>query len=136
MPEPEVVFIAKPYFEYPGDRFFPETPFEGGDLLWPYIRKEFIALSEENIQFKDEITRLRAENKSLKKKVAVLEQNSEIELRDITREKAKKEIEAFFKEHDGETIYPSDVMFALGLDHYLVSEICQELEKEGKIKAL
>jgi len=59
-----------------------------------------------------------------------------LEIREIPRKQAKDEIRAFFKSHDGETIYPSDIMEALALDYDLVYEICEELEEEGKVKSI
>lgn len=59
-----------------------------------------------------------------------------LQLREIPREQAKEEIRKFFQDHHGEAIYPSDILEALHLDYDLVYEICEELEKEGKIKGL
>ena len=55
-----------------------------------------------------------------------------IELRDIPREQAKKEIEALFEK--GERLYYSSIALTEKLGLPLVVEICDELMKEGKIK--
>jgi hypothetical protein len=59
-----------------------------------------------------------------------------MQLREIPREQAKAEIRKFFQDHHGESVYPSDILDSLHLDYDLVCEICEELEKEGKIKGL
>lgn len=52
--------------------------------------------------------------------------------RDMTRDEAKREIQALFAE-SGETLYYSDVAERLGLGLRLVVELCDELEEEGEI---
>ncbi len=82
---------------------------------------------------------LLAENTALKEKIAAMQATNSadlLEIRDITREQAKAEIKAYFESHHGETIYPSDIMENLHLDYDLIWELCDELEKEGKIKGL
>lgn len=54
-----------------------------------------------------------------------------IELREIPREKAKKEIKALFS--TGRTLYYSDIAMELGLDLELVVGICNELQETGEI---
>lgn len=97
-------------------------------------------LWEQCQQLKAENIKLKAENISLRKMVVAMQATNSaeqiLEIRDLSREQAKKEVRAFFKAHHGETIYPSDVMEALSLDYDLVYEICEELEQEGKIKGL
>ena len=47
----------------------------------------------------------------------------------------KTKIRAYFKEHHGETFYPSDIMETLDLDLDIVEviNICEELVSDGKI---
>jgi hypothetical protein len=94
----------------------------------------------ECLQLRMENARLKAENEGLRAKVVAMQATNSaekfLEIREIPRDQAKEEIRAFFKAHDGEAIYPSDVMEALSLDYDLVYEICEELEKEGMVKGL
>jgi len=97
------------------------------------------SLFAECLQLKMENAELKAENTALKEKVASMQANSAgelLEIREIPREQAKKEIKAYFEAHHGQNIYPSDLMDALRLDYNLVWELCNELEKEEKIKGL
>ncbi|MFQ6056415.1 MAG: hypothetical protein ACE5KT_04610 [Methanosarcinales archaeon] len=57
-----------------------------------------------------------------------------IELRDVDRETAKKEILDYYKKN--ERAYPSDVADDLRLDWDLVWEITEELEKEGQLEVI
>ncbi|MBM4275932.1 MAG: hypothetical protein FJ134_15955 [Deltaproteobacteria bacterium] len=89
---------------------------------------------------KKENAKLKADNEGLRAKVAAMQAANSaerfLEIREIPREQAKKEVRAFFEAHHGKAIYPSDVMEALALDYDLVYEICEELEKEGAVKGL
>jgi hypothetical protein len=84
----------------------------------------------------NEIIRLRRENQQLREQVAAMKTNNAeiLEIREVSKKQAKKEIRKFFKDHHGEQIYPSDIMEALAIDYDLVYEICEELEKSGEIK--
>jgi hypothetical protein len=96
-------------------------------------------LFSDYLRTKRENVDLRVENTALKEKVAVMQHNSAekiMQLREIPREQAKAEIRKFFQDHHGESVYPSDILESLHLDYDLVYEICEELEKEGKIKGL
>ena len=101
---------------------------------------EHTNLYSECLHLKAVNAELRAENESLMAKVVAMQATNSaekiLEIREIPRDQAKEEIRAFFKAHDGEAIYPSDVMEALSLDYDLVYEICEELEKEGMVKGL
>jgi len=101
---------------------------------------EHTNLYSECLRLKAVNAELRAENESLMAKVVAMQATNSaekiLEIREIPRDQAKEEIRAFFKAHDGEAIYPSDVMEALSLDYDLVYEICEELEKEGMVKGL
>lgn len=59
-----------------------------------------------------------------------------IEIRDIDRDQAKREIRQYFSDHHGENIDAADLQEALGINVFLAAEICEELEQEGKIKGL
>jgi hypothetical protein len=81
-----------------------------------------------------------AEITTLKEKIAAMQATNSakefFEIRDIPREQAKAEIKAYFESHHGEAIYPSDIMEDLRLDYDLIGELCDELEKKGKIRGL
>ena len=57
----------------------------------------------------------------------------EITLREISSGQAKTEIKQYFKEHDGETIYPSDIVEALNIDYLEIEKAFEELKNEGLI---
>ena len=59
-----------------------------------------------------------------------------IELRDIPREQAKREIRQYFNDHHGEDLYASDVGDALSLDVFLADDLMTELVEDGEIKAV
>lgn len=61
-----------------------------------------------------------------------LESIKVINIRDVSKEKAKKEIIEYLKEN--KKAYPSDVADALELDFGLVLEITKELIGEGRVK--
>lgn len=58
------------------------------------------------------------------------------ELRDVSYEDAKREIKQYFESHHGENIDAADVQEVLRIDIQMAIQICQELEREGQIKAL
>jgi hypothetical protein len=60
----------------------------------------------------------------------------EIHILDIPYEKAKGEIELYFRKHHGESIDASDIQEELGIDIFMAIDILDELENEGKIKPL
>ena len=72
----------------------------------------------------------------LKTEIALLKNAIEPEppkIRAISDAKAKSEVRAFFKEHDGEVIYPDDVAEVLNIDLMQAVRVCDALAKEGKI---
>ena len=89
---------------------------------------------------KEENALLKAKNADLEEEIAAMQANyaeaEVLEIRDIPRDQAKQEIKDYFEAHHGEDIYPSDVMEALFLDYDLISELCNELQREGKIERL
>ena len=80
-------------------------------------------------QLKDRVSALEEEVAELR---ASLANEDVIELREISRGKAKQEILELFQ--NGETLFYSDLAERLRIDLPLVVEICQELEKEGEIE--
>jgi len=61
-----------------------------------------------------------------------LESVKVIDVRDVAKEKAKKEVVEYLKEN--QRAYPSDVADALQLDFDLVLEIVKDLIEEGRAK--
>lgn len=55
------------------------------------------------------------------------------EFRQITDDRAVKEITDFIAANEGETVFPDEVAEALDLDLMKVIEICEALVEEGKI---
>ena len=53
--------------------------------------------------------------------------------RKLSKAQAKNEIRAYFAQHDGQVVYPSDIAEKLNLDYDSVLAAINELEKEGKI---
>ncbi len=53
--------------------------------------------------------------------------------RKVSKTQTKKEIRAYFAQHDGQVVYPSDIAENLTLDYDLVLVAINELEKEGKV---
>lgn len=74
---------------------------------------------------------------ALRNRVADLEAASRVDdmcdFREITNRKAKAEIAKYFREHDGENLYPSDVSRALSLPYDQVAAMMDKLTAEGKI---
>jgi predicted transcriptional regulator len=89
-----------------------------------------------------EIKNLKQELKEIKKVVGQLAEKMKslesdyIEIRDIPYAQAKDEIAKYFKEHNGENIDPADIEENLGIDFDMAFAVCEELEKEGKIKGI
>lgn len=57
-----------------------------------------------------------------------------IELRELSRKRAKKEIKEYFKKHHGEDFNAADIQEKLRIDIWDVIGILEELEKEGVVK--
>ena len=53
--------------------------------------------------------------------------------RTVSKAQAKKEIRAYFAQHDGQVVYPSEIAEDLTLDYDLVLIAVNELEKENKV---
>ena len=71
----------------------------------------------------------------LSKKVNTIE-GEDIIIRDVPYSQAKKEVAQYFKDHHGENIDAADIEEALCIKFSMAVEICEKLEKEGKIKEL
>jgi regulator of replication initiation timing len=121
-----------------------DSPTTGKDLAAKFSRAktdsiDIGCLSVFYLDLKAENASLRMENQTLRKELENTQTpgsdpESVVDCREISHEQAKKEVDSFFSDHSGETIYPSDVADALNLSYLLVEEIIEELEDEGKIR--
>lgn len=69
--------------------------------------------------------------------ISIIEKKpEEIVIRDINYDQAKSEIVRYFSDHHGKNIDVADIQRALKIDIYMALEVCDELEKERKIKSL
>ncbi len=69
--------------------------------------------------------------------ISIIEKKpEETVIRDITYRQAKKEIIKYFSDHHGENINAADIQESLHIDISLALEICDELERERKIKVV
>ncbi len=59
-----------------------------------------------------------------------------LELRDISRRQAKEEIASYFADHHGNKFDEADLQEALKISIWMIVDICEELEKEGRIKGI
>ncbi|MCK4486484.1 MAG: hypothetical protein KAU38_06970 [Desulfobacterales bacterium] len=91
-------------------------------------------------QLQNEVETLKKEVQELKE--AFLQQSQAgkylshiVELRDISYDQAKQEIAKYFEAHHGENIDAADLQEALGIEIEIAIQVCEELEKEAKIKA-
>jgi len=84
---------------------------------------------------KSELDNLRKEVERLKAQACATD-DDEIVIRDIPYKQAKDEIKAFFKDHHGESIDPTDIEERLGIDFDMAVQACEELVAEGEIKPL
>jgi len=98
------------------------TPFGGlepADVLY---------LMEENASLRQEIEQIKQKLSELEERIP---EEKVIVLREISREKAKKEIRQLFSNE--RTLYYSDIAEELRLDLKLVVDICHELQESGEI---
>ncbi len=112
----------------------------------PSVLKKIPEPSQSKSTFLDfpngEIKILKQEVQEIKKVVGHLAEKMKnlesdyIEIRDIPYDQAKDEVAKYFKEHDGENIDPADLEENLGIEFDMAFAICEELEKEGKIKGI
>jgi hypothetical protein len=110
---------------------------DAGRIPWdPYdvgmLRVQYDKVKEEKDRLQKEVETLQQQLKAAQ--ACQSDPEPVIELRDVSRKKAKAEIAKFFKKRHGEVIYASDVADELNLSYLLVEEIVKELEDEGKIK--
>lgn len=91
---------------------------------------------EENAQLRFENTYLLERIQAIEERLALLEANMPIErtvvLRNITEAEAKEEIIKLFA--SGRTLYYSDIAQELGISLKSTVEICNALQREGKIQ--
>ena len=86
---------------------------------------------------------LEEENRSYRQRIETLERQmaelfearaeSEPQVRKISKARGRREVEAYFKEHQDKIIYPSDVADALGLSFDFVAVVIEDLEEQGRI---
>lgn len=86
-------------------------------------------LLRQNQDDRNRITTLEREVAELRNAVGL----ASPEVREISRAQAIKEIKSYFEQHDGETLFPSDLSEALDLDYDLVVELIDKLETKGQI---
>jgi hypothetical protein len=84
---------------------------------------------EENLSLRQTVQTLQSQMAVISSALGL----DQTEPRDITKALAKREIRTYFREHDGEEIYPDDIADVLNLDLMQVITVCDELEKDGRI---
>lgn len=90
------------------------------------------------------VARLEQEVAVLKKEISEMKglvsrylgehEGTTLKIRDVSLDRAKEEIAAYFKEHHGEVVDAADLQEALGIDIGTAIEACEDLEEEGRIK--
>ena len=90
---------------------------------------DVLYLMEENASLRQEIEQIKQKLSELEERIP---EEKVIVLREISREKAKKEIRQLFS--SGRTLYYSDIAEELRLDLELVVDICHELQESGELK--
>ena len=89
---------------------------------------DVLYLMEENASLRQEIEQIKQKLSELEERIP---EEKVIVLREISREKAKKEIRQLFSNE--RTLYYSDIAEELRLDLKLVVDICHELQESGEI---
>jgi regulator of replication initiation timing len=89
---------------------------------------DILYLMEENASLRQEIEQIKQKLSELEERIP---EEKVIVLREISREKAKKEIRQLFSNE--RTLYYSDIAEELRLDLKLVVDICHELQESGEI---
>lgn len=89
---------------------------------------DVLYLMEENALLRQEIGQIKQKLSELEERIP---EEKVIVLREISREKAKKEIRQLFSNE--RTLYYSDIAEELRLDLKLVVDICHELQESGEI---
>ena len=98
------------------------------------LQSELARVSEENTNLRIILSNLISRVEFLEHGLSISEQV--VILREIPRDEAKSEILTLYSNiPETEDLYYSDIAIKLGLDLKLVVELCQELKKEGKLKA-
>lgn len=109
----------------PGQR---ARPVLAGSQTTNYVIPPPEQLVPEAIALRDRVRQLEDRLRAVE---AVLEP-AEVELREVPRDQAKRELLNYFKENPGQ--YPSDAAVALNLDAPLVRDLCLELVSEGRLE--
>lgn len=97
-----------------------------------------------DIGMEADVRSLQKEVQSLKQEIAEMKAMLEgqdtaepvFELREVSYEDAKREIKQYFEAHHGENIDAADLQEVLGIDIQMAIQICQDLDRDGQIKAL
>jgi len=89
---------------------------------------DILYLMEENTSLRQEIEQIKQKLSELEERIP---EEKVIVLREISMEKAKKEIRQLFSNE--RTLYYSDIAEELRLDLKLVVDICHELQESGEI---
>jgi len=84
----------------------------------------------------DRVTNIENQVKELTEYIENISKPEEIVIREISFAQAKKEIRQYFKQHHGKDFTAADIEDELGIDFDIASEVCEKLEKEGKIKGV
>jgi|GEM_PF-3485249 len=63
-------------------------------------------------------------------------ENELLELRDIPRDQAKEEIAKYFENHHGDSFDEATLQDALKVSIWTIIDVCDELEKEGRIRGI
>ncbi len=116
-----------------------EIRFDASGIPWDVFDVGMLLLEYQTV--KDDNRALKMENQRLNRELQAAQACQSdpepvIELRKISRAKAKKEIAAYFRKNDGREIWPDEIMEQLRIDLETVLEICDELAQEEKIKPL
>ena len=82
----------------------------------------------------DRVANIEKQIEELSENIDKLSKPEEIVIREISFAQAKKEIRQYFKQHHGEDITAADIEDELVIYFELASEVCESLEREGKIK--
>ena len=126
--------MARTQLAPPEEEVMGETAFyEGGHPAYASYQPNCDYLYKLIAELSSEIDDLKVEIRELVRKYDEIG-NSPIELREVSYEIAKKDIEEYFKSK-GEA-YPSDASADLGLDYKLVCRITDDLQREGNLEVV
>ncbi|MBW1925402.1 MAG: hypothetical protein JRF59_09095 [Deltaproteobacteria bacterium] len=122
------------FFQYSSPPFSWGSSYEASSTS-PIAPPELVTVVADNRRLETMERKIEALNKKIQEFEEIVQDAVQvIELRDLSEDEAKREIEEYFKAHHGEVIDPARLQEELGIDIELACEICDELETEGKIK--